>query len=838
MNFINFAIDLGTTNSLIAKSEGGQVKIFKNPKGFKEALPSVVAFRKNGILVGEKAREFRDRDPKNVFSSFKRKMGTDDAYWVEQNMQTITPIELSTFVLNELKTFVIDDVPQSVVITIPASFDTIQSNATKKAGKEAGFKEVVLLQEPIAACLAVFNQPESKKEGKWLIYDLGGGTFDVALVEVTEETLKVIDHEGNNFLGGLDFDIEIVKKLIVPQLANQGNFAQISEKILTNSDSQDILSVFNYLLFQAEQLKIELTSYPESYVDFVLTDDDGESQDIEIKISRTEFNQLIDQPLNITVQLVRTLLEKNHLSPSDFNEIVLVGGSTYSPFVKEKIESELGIKVNQQIDPTNAIALGAAHYAGNKETRVEEVAMTTTQGSSQYKINPIYESQSREITELVILKSNLPENMFYFRVLRKDLGYDSGKLPLTQNERIKVPLKEKTVNHFEVEIYDSKGDCLEKNAAQFSITQGLFIIDGQPLPHDICLEIDDLEANETKLEVIFRKNDILPLQKTIYRTVSRNLLSSNLEDELIINILEGSRAASPSTNQIIGCISIKPSEIGHNIIKDSEIGIVLSVSESRDLTVTASISTIDFEVKNIFNPSSKSVNSAKLREELRFLVFKSSQLKEEAIEKEDYERANQFHVIHENANEAMFKAGQSGDIPADTKYHIDEWKRQLYVKYDSLTRDNKLIEIIDEYRNNKLYVESLMQESSFPESLKERYLKISSKEQDAIQSGSISLIKDLIKQYESLAWDYRKMNTNHLKSMYTNYKIILSMDGFTDQKKAEKIIEMADNTLYRDNVSPMEFYSIFGELHNLLKPEHKRPDNENEGFNMKGTGLQ
>ncbi len=667
---------------------------------------------------------------------------------------------------------------------------------------------------------------------------MGGGTFDVALVEVTEETLKVIDHEGNNFLGGLDFDIEIVKKLIVPQLTNQGNFTQVVEKILINSDAQDILPTFNYLLFQAEQLKIELTSYPESYVDFVLTDDDGETQDVEIKITRTEFNQLIDQPLNITIQLVSTLLEKNQLSPFDFNEIILVGGSTYSPYVKEKIEKELGIKVNQQADPTNAIALGAAYYAGNKETRVNQSATTTQNTQSQFRISPIYESQSRELYELVILKSSLPENLYYFRVVRKDLGYDSGKLPLTENVRIKVPLKEKMVNYFEVEIYDQKGDCIEKNAALFKITQGLFVIDGQPLPHDICLEVDDLEANETKLEVIFKKNDILPLQKTIYRTVSRNLLTSNTEDELIINILEGSRAASPSTNQIIGCISIKPAEIGQNIIKDSEIGIVLSVSESRDLTVTASISTIDFEVRNIFNPSSKSVNASKLREELRFLTFKTSQMKDEALDREDYERANQFHVIHENALEAIKKAGEFGDIPADTKYHIDEWKRQLYVKYDSLTRDNKLIETIEHYRNAKSHVEHLMKETGFSDSLKERFVTIASKEQDAIQSGSLSLIKDLTKQYENVAWDYRRTNTDHLKSMYTNYKIYLSIDGYSDQKKAEKIIAMADNTLYRENVSPMEFYSIFGELYHLLKPEHKRSDNENEGFNMKGTGLQ
>lgn len=837
MDFIHFAIDLGTTNSLIAKSDSGHIKIFKNPKGFKEALPSVVAFRKNGILVGEKAREFKDRDPKNVFSSFKRKMGTDDSYWVEQNMKTISPVELSSFVLNELKTFIVDETPASVVITIPASFDTIQSNATKEAGKMAGFNEVVLLQEPIAACLAVFNQAEAKKAGKWLIYDLGGGTFDVALVEISEESLKVLDHEGNNFLGGLDFDIAIVKNVLIPQIRTQGNFTELCSKLESNSDSQDVLPIFNYLLFQAEQLKIELTSYPESYVDFSLTDDDGEVQDIEIKMVREQFNSLIEQPLSITIQLVKNLLEKNQVSATDFHEIVLVGGSTYSPYVKEKIELELGIKVNQQVDPTNAIVVGAAHYAANKESKLITQKNTDNQPESTYKINAVYESQSREPEELILLKSTFGTGYLY-RMVRKDLGYDSGLQPLDATTRIKVPLKEKSTNEFTVEIYSEQGTCLEKNAASISITQGLFVIDGQPLPHDICIEVDDVEQKETKLEVIFSKNDILPLQKTIYRTVSRNLLTTNPEDELIINILEGSRIANPSTNQIIGCVSIKPSVIGYNIIRDSEIGITLNVSESRDLTVTASISNIDFEITNLFNPTTKSVHLNKLREELRFLVFKTEQLKKSAIETENYEQAEHLNTIHQHASEALSKIGMSGDIPSDTKYHIEEWKRQLYVEYDALTRNKRLLEAVEEYRWNKAHVVSLSEEPDFTETMKQRLNAILNREQEAIQSGNVGLIRDLKESLSNLSWDYRKASPQHLRGIYMQYKILLSEDAYLDMKRANQIVETADQILYRDNAHASEFHNVLNQLHSMLKPEYLRNTSENEGFDMKGTGLQ
>ena len=212
---INFAIDLGTTNSLVAKFNKGTVEVFKNPNGFKETLPSVVGFRNDRILVGEQARTYLEKDPKSVVSRFKRKMGTTESFKIKSLGQSKTPIELSAFVLKELKTFIhTGEVPEAVVITIPASFDMVQSNATKEAGYAAGFKQVVLLQEPIAASLAYANKEKGMdlKNSQWIVYDLGGGTFDVALVRIVAGELKVVDHEGDNYLGGADFDALMVER--------------------------------------------------------------------------------------------------------------------------------------------------------------------------------------------------------------------------------------------------------------------------------------------------------------------------------------------------------------------------------------------------------------------------------------------------------------------------------------------------------------------------------------------------------------------------------------------------------------------------------------------------
>lgn len=838
MQFIQYAIDLGTTNSLIAKGENGEVQVFKNPKGFREALPSVVAFRKNGILVGDKARELKDRDPNNVFSSFKRKMGTDSSYWVEQNTETVSPIQLSAFVLNELKTFLRGDEPSSIVITIPASFDTIQSNATKEAGKAAGFEEIVLLQEPIAACLAVFNHQDAKKYGKWLVYDLGGGTFDVAIVDISEESLKVIDHEGNNFLGGLDFDISIVREILIPQLQAFGGFDQIANQLLENSDERSVLPVFNYLLFHAEELKMELSSYPEAYAELTIKNDDGEPESVEVKMTRDELNRLLEPALNQTTELVHALLRKNSLQNSDFNEIVFVGGSTYIPYVKEKIEREIGIPVNQQADPTSAIAVGAAYYAANKEANVRAAEKTVAAPEKKgYRLAPVYESHTREKQEMVLMKSDFEEHLF-IRIYRNDLGFDSGKLELTPVFRLSLPLTEKTLNIFTAEIYDQGGALIEKDAARIHISQGLFVIDGQPLPHDICIEVDDLEEKETRLEVIFSKNDILPLKKTIYRTISRNMLTTNSDDELVINILEGDRIALPSTNLVIGSICIRPSEIGKNIIKDSEIGITLSISESRDLEVTAFLSFIDFEVKNVFQPTAKSVNLPHLRESLKFLIFKCGKHREEALQEEDFTAAARYHEIETSAKQALEKLGESGQVPQDTLFHVDEWKRKISVEFDSMTRDQRFIDALFDLNAELAELESYIGKPDFPQRLLEKYQKLRAEADRAIQTNSTGAMKDTRKRLESIAREYRSGNVEQLRAIYLSYRLALQDDAYKDPRQAEKIIAQSDEVLYREQALASEFHAVIHRLYNLLKPEWRGRKSSNEGFDMTGTGIQ
>ena len=363
---VNFGIDLGTTNSLITKFEKGNVEVFKNPNGFKETLPSIVGYRNDAILVGEKARTYAERDPKSVISRFKRKMGTTETMKIASLNASKSPIELSAEVLKELKNFIHSgEKPEAVVITIPASFDTIQSNATKEAGELAGFKSVVLLQEPIAASLAYANKEKNidLRNSQWIVYDFGGGTFDVALVKIVEGELTVIDHEGDNYLGGTDFDAKIVEELIAPALLKLGTFDDLVNQMKSESGKYNRL--WTTLLHKAEEAKIELSTVEKTtiHLPFITADKSGPKH-IEKELTREVFENLCKNLINRCRIPVEKALKDAKLDKSSIDEIVLVGGSTRIPAIQQLVESLTGKKPNKSVNPDEVVAIGAAIQAG------------------------------------------------------------------------------------------------------------------------------------------------------------------------------------------------------------------------------------------------------------------------------------------------------------------------------------------------------------------------------------------------------------------------------------------------------------------------------------------
>ncbi len=834
MNFINFGIDLGTTNSLIAKFEGGAVTIFKNPIGHKETLPSVVAFRGDRILIGDKAKEYISKDAGNVFAGFKRKMGSGESFLVPSTAAFVTPIQLSAAVLKELKNFVhTGEAIGSAVITIPASFNTVQSNATKKAGYEAGFGEVVLLQEPIAAALAYFN--DSKKSlpetGHWLVYDLGGGTFDVALVSIVNGELRVTDHEGNNFLGGLDFDTAIIEQLIVPHIITFTGDASIEEK-LRNRDGE-LEKLFYILLHKAEEAKKELSQGEETEVEFTLPQS---GEEMVVRLRRDDFNRVIHERIASTTDLIQTILKRNNLSSADINNVIMVGGSTYIPYVRDLVAKQTGIALAFDADPTTAVAVGAAYYAGSKlsalktEAKIEE---EIKQETATRKVKAVFQSVSSEEEELYMA---IPEegdftNVFY-RITRDDGGYDSGLKKVEKRISEFLPLQKLTLNRFTVRFFDAQNNPVTVQHPPVQIMQGKFNVAGQPLPADICLEVDDPENNSTRLQVIFERSDILPLKKTVYKEISRTIKKGSA-DEIVINVLEGTRHSRPHSNLVIGVIEIKGADLKTDLVKGSDVEIKLEMNESRDLTITAYLAMSEQEFKNVFSTSEKHVSVARLKDDVASLVREMRREMHDEKGRDDeaewMQELRQCVFEAERLQQRLHKMKES-DI-TDEKYEISEARRRLSSRYDALGKDQRIFALQADYFNHKAFIEENLPDLEFDrDKVMNDYDRIVQDEQLFIKAKSPAVLRAKIEALEALR---RRVyaNTRHYIIDFFLYFASIPTSNYQKPAIASTLIKQGEDALANEQ---------FGQLRTIMiNLSHQLHGEEPtfEKMKIKGTGI-
>lgn len=815
MQTINFGIDLGTTNSLIAKYTTAGVEVFKNPIGFKETLPSCVAFRGDRIIIGDKAREWLLKDPLNVFAGFKRKMGTSESYFSQQKNEFYTPIQLSAYILTELKNFIhTQEKPDSIVITIPASFDTVQSNATKKAGYEAGFKEVVLLQEPIAASLAFFNkQLDEETNGKWLVYDLGGGTFDVALIGINNGEMRVIDHQGDNFLGGLDFDHSIVMDIVLPKLIQKTGNTELETEL--NKLQGKYEKLYHVLLLKSEEAKKELSNVDSTEIELSFDfDDSGDEKDYYISISKQELNNCLKDRVQATIDMITKVVERNHIPLSELQQIIMIGGSTFIPYVRESIATQTGLKVNCSVDPTTAVAIGAAYYAGNKPTSIQ-TTVNDIQNSvpADVSIQVSYNKTTKDTEEYITAQvTDCPENCFY-RITRTDGGFDTGLKALKAKFGEFVTLNKNCANEFVIKITDSKQQELQINNKSILITHGLFNLFGQPLPEDISIEIDDIDNNTTKCQPIFERNSILPLVKTIYREVSKTIKKTS-DERLIINVLEGNSKAHPNTNQTIGVIEITANLLQGDLIKGSDVEIKIEMSESRDVSVKVNLLLFNQQFSNVFSPSEKHVSISKLRDEIKEIKNILNIEVSKAASSEDYEKAAELNDKSEKLQVLYEKVMQlrENDI-SDLKYQLEEQKRKLAQDIYGSETNPKMIETKEEYygwRGTLVYW--LETHDDIPANYRKEYEELKSREVQAFTSNSYFQIDSLQKSQMRLVMKVI-LNTPTLLSMFFVSYAGKSESDYTDYNAAKIAITNGEKALERKNYE--ELKGCFLQLLNL-----------------------
>ena len=346
-------IDLGTTNSCVAVMEGKEAKVIPNPEGSR-TTPSVVAFKNGERVVGDAAKRQMITNRNTVYS-IKRKMGTNEKVTIER--KEYTPQEISAMILTYLKDYAegyLGEKVEKAVITVPAYFNDAQRQATKDAGRIAGLDVVRIINEPTASALA-FGIDKGDKEQKILVYDLGGGTFDVSILDIADGTFEVLSTAGDTRLGGDDFD-----NVIIDWLAS--NF-QKEHGVDLKADRM----IMQRLKDAAEKAKKDLSGMVEAEISlpFICMAKDGSGAlNLEAKLTRAEFNRMTKHLVERSMGPVRQALKDAGLNARDLDQVLLVGGSTRIPAVQEAVRNELGKEPNKSVNPDECVAMGAAIQGG------------------------------------------------------------------------------------------------------------------------------------------------------------------------------------------------------------------------------------------------------------------------------------------------------------------------------------------------------------------------------------------------------------------------------------------------------------------------------------------
>ena len=355
-------IDLGTTNSCVAVYEGGEAKVIANPEGSR-TTPSVVAFKNGEIIVGQAAKNQMVTNPDTI-SSIKRLMGTSKK--VKANGKEYTPEEISAMILGDLKKTAeayLGETVRKAVITVPAYFNDAQRQATKNAGKIAGLEVERIINEPTAAALAYGMDKQDKTE-QILVYDLGGGTFDVSILEIGDGVFEVKSTSGNNHLGGDDYDQKIIDYLVSE--FKKSNSIDLSKDKMAMQRLKDA----------AEKAKKDLSGMTTTNISlpFISQGEDGPVH-LDISLSRAKFEDLTRDLTDSTLEPVRKALKDAKLTKKDIDKVLLVGGSTRMPRIAEIIKEELGQEPSKGVNPDEVVAMGAAIQGGVLTGDVNDIVL-------------------------------------------------------------------------------------------------------------------------------------------------------------------------------------------------------------------------------------------------------------------------------------------------------------------------------------------------------------------------------------------------------------------------------------------------------------------------------
>jgi molecular chaperone DnaK len=668
-------IDLGTTNSAICSYDGENVRLYKSPFQ-NDVTPSAIFIDKRGNkYIGSRAYDQAAQNPDNAATKFKRMMGTSTPVKLSAVDIVMTPEECSAEILKEcfgyLPEEIRNDPETGTVITVPAAFNQMQKDATMAAAEMAGIGNVALMQEPVAAVMSEMRV--KKSDGTFLVYDLGGGTLDIAIATSTKGRVNIQAHGGIAMCGGTDFDRAILESIVKPWILD--NFKLPDDFMLVDKYKK----LIRLASWSSEKAKISLSSKENSIISLTdselnIQDEDGNDIYLDVPISREEFDKLIEDRVNDSIKAARETIEKAGLTANDIERVVFVGGPTQYKPLRDKVSFELGIASSTDVNPMTAVAEGAAIFAESIDWTTENRGRKTNRGEmsigGKLDLKLSYISRTPELKAKIAVKIiGDVINGAEFQVDSLDTGWSSGKNKLKDGAIIEVDLAKPGENNFKLFVFDSKGGPIKIAENKITISRTAASIDAIPASSSIGIEVLN-KSGGAELAYLVKEGEPLPKKGEINFKAGERLKAGSA-DALHFILREGEIKNPVQDNHFIGEFKILGTDFDEGEISiNDDLICKYEVLDSGQVIISVSVPKLksDFDAKkNFYSPQEGYVDfttaSNQIHDQIESLKSKvktiSAQVKDQKLD----EVTNKINSASE--------ATHSGSDPETAKQAMD-----------------------------------------------------------------------------------------------------------------------------------------------------------------------
>jgi len=796
---IDFGIDLGTTNSAVAVLNGVAPEIIKNNEKDADITPSAVYIGKKGnIRLGEAAKSRILDEGGDVYTEFKRRMGTDFVYKFKSSGLERKPEDLSAEILKSLKGDVqqkTGEVLESAVITVPAAFELHQCDATRKAAQLAGFKNSPLLQEPVAAALAYGFQADGQK-AYWLVYDFGGGTFDAAVIKAEEGSIHVVNHGGDNFLGGSDIDWAIVEELLVPRLLKEFPLEDFSREH-SGLDGK-WRRPFVLLKRAAEIAKIELSINKTSSLDCRFEDLNGEPIEFECELTQSDIIRVAEPIIQRSVEITKKVLHEKNLSRESVERIILVGGPTKAPYFREMLKAQLGIHLDHSVDPLTVVAKGASVFAGTqKVSSGPKVAPAIGEFHIDLKHKPVGLDSSPIVGGTVSGSSAQNLTGFTIELVNAKTQWRSGKIPLNADGVFMTNLHaEKGERHtYLIELCDPTGRKQKIKPDSLTYTIGA-VVEEQPLTTSMGIALANNEYDR-----LFEKGRGLPLKATRdYRTI--HAIRQGQTGELIkIPIVEGENELA-DRNRLIDDLHIEASNIKRDLPAGTEVEVTLRMDESRIITITVYVPTLDEEFTKKVELRKKTANAEFLE-----VDFKAEMTRFEASKKKAAAAgANSAGQMIEDVEESpLLREVQSmlpslkGDVDNAAKF--EKRLLELKLKLDAAVNALEWPALVAEAKAEIKDLERVVEKMGTQQQL-QRTQEIKAEVDDSIREHNAEKLRKRIEKTLRLYWEIVMAQPSWW--IYQFQEMEKVENKMIDRARAANLLDQGRDCISRNNTTGLQ----------------------------------